>query len=263
MKMALIAAGGLALAVGGAQAASLGGRLSYPSEELPAMIVVARDALGVTRFAETKPRQARYRIEVPEGTYVVYAVPVGTGKPPPGQVPPRGAYTQYTLCGRDKAALQAGRCRTGPLVEVRVAASEQREDIDIDDWYLPDALAATLNVISDAPPPPPGADALFAKYRVSADPPAQTKPIDFNAAPAPVKARAAEVQRAATRGPFFAGSVAIARWSCGQGCEGWALADIASGRVAWIDDPALQPLRTDLPCDLEALDAREDSPGAR
>ena len=53
--------------------------------------------------------------------------------------------------------------------------------------------------------------------------------------------------------------MAIARWSCGAGCENWALADIASGRLAWIDDPALQPLRAELPCDLEALDAREDS----
>jgi hypothetical protein len=248
------------LAGGAAQAASLGGRLSYPSEGLPAMIVVARDAAGVTRFTETKAGQARYRIDVPAGTYVLYAVPVGIGKPPPGQVPPRGAYTEYTLCGRDKAALQAGRCRTGPLVEVRVADGDKRDDLDLDDWYLPDALAATLNVLSDAAPPvPQGVEALFAKYPINPDPPADAKAPDLNAAPAPVRAHGAAIQTAATRGPFFAGGVGIARWSCGRGCENWALVDLASGRIAWLDDPALQPLRADLPCDLEPIDSREDS----
>ena len=79
-------------------AATLGGRLAYPSEALPAMVVVARDSAGAMHILETKAGQARYRLEVPAGTYVVYAVPLGIGTAP-GKVPLRGAHTAYSICG--------------------------------------------------------------------------------------------------------------------------------------------------------------------
>src|SRR5258708_332533 len=249
------------LASGALPAATLGGRLEYPGEALPPMIVVARNAVGATLFTQTKAGQARYRLEVPAGSYVVFAIPVGV-RAQPGQVPLRGAHTAYSICGRDKARLQAGRCQTGPLVELRVAADERREDVDVDDWYLPEALMATLNLAiqETAADRSPGADALFAKYPADPSPLAATKPPDFDSAPAAVKSFRSRILRAPTPGPFApAGRVAVARWGCGSSCESWALVDMASGRITWIDDPAVQPLRFDFPCDAQPLEAREES----
>src|SRR5262245_13237484 len=202
-------------------AATIGGRLSYPSEELPGMTVVARNGAGETFSVETKPRQDRYRLEVPEGRYVVFAIAQGIGDAAGKE--PRGAYTSYSICARDKARLKAGRCATGPLEEVNVTPSRGREDVDIDDWTLPEQLAATL-VLQD----------LFARYPADLNPPALTRETDLSTAPAGADHQ--RIQRAATRGPFFAGRVAVARWPCGEGCENWALVDIATGRIVSLDD---------------------------
>ena len=226
-------------------AATIGGRLSYPSEELPAMTVVARNAAGETFSVETRSKQPRYRIEVPEGRYVVFAIAQGTGDASGKE--PRGAHTAYSLCARDKARLQAGRCRTGPLEEVSVTQARGREDVDIDDWYLPDALAATL-ALQD----------LFARYPADLNAPATTRPADFTTAPP--GADYERIQRAATRGPFYAGYIAVARWPCGAECENWALVDMSTGRIAFMDDAALQPLRGRFPCKkAEALEFSEAS----
>jgi hypothetical protein len=222
-------------------AATIGGRLSYPSEELPAMTVVARNPAGETFAVDTKPKQARYRIEVPEGRYQVFAIALGTGDAS-GKAP-RGAHTAYSLCARDKARLKAGRCKTGPLEDVSVTQARGREDVDIDDWYMPDAITETL-VLQD----------LFARYPADLNPPAQTRSPDF--ATAPAGADVERIQRAVTRGPFYAGRVAVARWPCGEGCENWALVDTASGRIAWMDDP----LNGAFPCKkAEALEFSEAS----
>ena len=137
------------------------------------------------------------------------------------------------------------------VVAIALAANDRREDVDVDDWYMPDSLMATLTLASPT-------DALFAKYPADPAPLAATRPPDFDSAPAAVKPYRTRIQRAATRGPYFAGRVAVARWGCGAGCEGWALVDMASGRITRIDDPALQPLRA-LPCGADPLEAREES----
>jgi hypothetical protein len=226
-------------------AATIGGRLSYPSEELPGMTVVARNAAGETFSVDTKPKQARYRLEVPEGRYVVFAIAQGTGDAA-GKAP-RGAHTAYSICARDKSRLQAGRCKTGALEELSVTQARGREDVDIDDWYMPDAVTATL-VMQDP----------FARYPADLNPPAQTRMPDFAGAPA--GADMDRIQRAVTRGPFYAGRVAVARWPCGEGCENWALVDMASGRIVATEDAALQPLRGGFPCKkAEALEFSEAS----
>ena len=222
-------------------AATIGGRLGYPSEELPGMTVVARNALGETFAVETRPQQARYRLEVPDGRYVVFAIARGTGEAAGRER--RGAHTSYSLCARDRARLQAGRCQTGPLEEVSVTQARGREDVDIDDWNLPDALAATLDQ-EDA----------FARYPADLNPPPVTREPDFALAPA--GADRERIVRAVVLGPFYAGRVAVARWPCGEACENWALVDLASGRIAWMDDA----LRRDFPCKkAEALEFSEAS----
>jgi len=207
--------------------------------------VVARNAAGATFAVETKPKQPRYHLEVPEGRYVVFAIARGTGDAS-GKAP-RGAHTSYSLCARDKARLRAKRCATGPLEEVTVTPSRGRDDVDIDDWTMPEALAETL-VEQD----------LFAKYPADLNPPPETRSPDFGTAP--IGADLERIQRAATRGPFYAGRVAVARWPCGEACENWALVDIATGRIVSPGDQALQPLRSEFPCKkAEALEFSEAS----
>jgi len=243
MRLAVV--GGLLLTATPVIGATIGGRLSYPSDELPGMTVVARNAAGETFSAETAPKQARYRLEVPEGRYVLFAIAQGTGDAS-GKAP-RGAHTTYSTCARDKARLQARRCKTGPLEEVSVTQARGREDVDIDDWTLPDAITATLDLQDP-----------FARYPADLDPPAQTRMPDFAGAPA--GADLERIRRAATRGPFYAGRVAVARWPCGEACENWALVDMASGRIVVTDDAALQPLRGGFPCKkAEALEFSEAS----
>ena len=209
------------------------------------MTVVARNAAGATFAVETRPKQARYRLEVPEGRYVVFAIARGTGDSAGKE--PRGAHTSYSLCARDKARLAAGRCATGPLEEVMVTPARGREDVDIDDWTIPEGLAATL-----------AEQDLFAKYPADLNPPPATRSPDF--ASAPLGADIERIQRAVTRGPFYAGRVAVARWPCGDVCEHWALVDIATGRIVSPDDAALQPLRSEFPCKkAEALEFSEAS----
>src|ERR1044071_4354592 len=54
----------------------------------------------------------------------------------------------------------------------------------------------------------------------------------------------------------FGGAVTKSGWPCGDGCESWALVDIASGRVAWMDEA----LYAGFPCKkAEALEFSEAS----
>ena len=124
-----------------------------------------------------------------------------------------------------------------------VTQARGREDVDIDDWTIPDALAETLDLQD-----------VFARYPADLDPPPSTRSPDFALAPA--GADRERILRAVVRGPFYAGRVAVARWPCGEACENWALVDLASGRVAWMDDM----LRLDFPCKkAEALEFSEAS----
>ena len=205
------------------------------------MTVVARNAAGETFSVETRPKQARYRLEVPEGRYVVFAIARGTGEAAGKE--PRGAHTAYSICARDKTRMAAGRCKTGPLEEVSVTQGRGREDVDVDDWYIPDALAATLELQD-----------VFARYPADLNPPPATRAPDY--ATAPPGADLQRIERAVLRGPFYAGRVAVARWPCGEACENWALVDIGSGRVYWMEDA----LRAGFPCKkAEALEFSEAS----
>ena len=187
--MRILVAAALLLAAVPLRAATIGGRLSYPSEELPGMTVVARNAAGATFAVETKPKQARYRLEVPEGRYVVFAIARGTGGSSGKE--PRGAHTSYSICARDKARFKAGRCATGPLEEVTVTPTRGREDVDIDDWTIPEALAATLELQD-----------LFAKYPADLNPPAATRSPDFATAPFGADVERIQAESAAARGLF-------------------------------------------------------------
>jgi hypothetical protein len=140
--MHILVAAALLLAAVPLRAATIGGRLGYPSEELPGMTVVARNAAGATFAVETRPKQARYRLEVPGAA---------------------------TWCSRSCAAPATRRRSAGAtsncsaratrrgawalrLEEVTVTPARGREDVDITTGPCPrrrgDAAGRTVREIS-------------------------------------------------------------------------------------------------------------------
>jgi hypothetical protein len=150
------AAGRVALVVcltalsGAAVAGTITGGLAFPGEDIPALTVVAVEQGSGKQFSvETKAGQRSYRLDVPQGRYIVFAVPHGTGvADEPGQTPLRGAYSKFSACvmdSPDKAA--KGECNEHDLLTVEVAARDVHKRIDVYDWYLPDAEKGKLLAI--------------------------------------------------------------------------------------------------------------------
>jgi hypothetical protein len=133
--VSIVLAGALTLAGTSASAATIEGKLAYPSEEIPPLVIVAQNQTTRARIViETPARAKRYRIEVPAGRYFVYAIPAE-----PGLGTQRGAYSAYTVCGqRTPKLMQAGKCTEHRVLAVDVAERDSRTDIDLDDWYLPE-----------------------------------------------------------------------------------------------------------------------------
>jgi hypothetical protein len=246
----------LAIAGSASEAAMLAGRLAYPAETLPAVTVIARDATGENVFATHTVRgQSSYRLAVRPGAYVVFAVPDGG---PDSML--RGAHTEYSVCARERARLLAGRCRTGPLVIVQIANGESKTRIDIDDWNLPEELAVTLRlpVSKGTAPAPTAALPHFEAYPAAAPAATAAARPELGSAPPAARAFRSSLEAAVDKGPFFAGTVAVARWACGTTCENWALIDKLTGTITMPDSP-LQPLEHNLPCERELLEFRPDS----
>lgn len=114
------------LASGGA----ISGRISYPSEAIPPLKVVAfRVGSSEIYTVETTLNQTNYRIEnLPEGKYNVVAYTLGGESFPVGL---SGGYTQAVLCGMAESCTEHG------LVDVVVFNGEESSEIDILDWLQP------------------------------------------------------------------------------------------------------------------------------
>jgi hypothetical protein len=245
----------LGLASACAGAATLAGRLTYPGDAVPPMTVVARDAAGENVFAvHTTRGQTSYRLAVRPGAYIVFAVPAAADPRL------RGAYTTYSQCAHDRARVQSGRCRTGPLAVVKVAEGDSKTGIDVDDWNLPEEIAATLRwpVGKAAVTPAMASLPRYDAFPATATAPATWPAPNYDSAPPAARPFRTRLEAAVANGPYFAGTVAIARWGCGNGCESWALIDRATGTVTMPERP-LQPLDYDLPCEHELLEFRPDS----
>jgi len=134
---------------GVALAGIISGGLAFPGETIPALTVVAVEQSGKQFSVETKAGQRSYRLEVPQGSYIVFAVPHGEGvSDEPGQPPLRGAYSKFSTCvmnAPDKA--EKGECTEHDLLTVEVAAKAVHKRIDLYDWYLPDAEKGKLLAI--------------------------------------------------------------------------------------------------------------------
>jgi hypothetical protein len=109
-------------------AGSLSGQLSYPSEAIPALRVVAFDVNSQDYFyIETSYNQISYQITgLPAGTYFVVAYTLGGGSFPAGL---SGGYTEATLCGL------SANCTDHSLSPVNVTPGQDTPNVDPTDWY--------------------------------------------------------------------------------------------------------------------------------
>ena len=106
---------------------SISGNLSYPSDFLPPMRVVAFDAANILNYSyvDTLQGQAEYTIsELPAGVYHVVSYLMDSTSLV-------GGYTQMVSCG-----LQAG-CDDHSLIDVTVTPGQITTDINPGDWYAP------------------------------------------------------------------------------------------------------------------------------
>jgi hypothetical protein len=117
-----LGAGGEITDLGG----TLSGNLSYPSEGVPALRVVAFDAISGDPAAsiETAAGQSSYSLPLPPGVYNIVAYTLD------GKL--AGGYTIAVLCGLSAS------CTDHSLVPVPVAGGLEVSDIDPADWYAPE-----------------------------------------------------------------------------------------------------------------------------
>jgi hypothetical protein len=110
--------------------AHLRGRVSYPSEELPAMRVcaLATEDMGLGYCTRTKVNAPHYDLKVPPGTWILLAWPQDTGT----EGAP-GLLSQASEC----LATAGLNCDDHDFLELTVDAGEVREGLDINDWYYP------------------------------------------------------------------------------------------------------------------------------
>ena len=123
------------------QFGSISGSLSFPSEGIPALHVVAFDANSQAYYSvATAANQSVYRFEnLPAGFYYIVAYTQDGAF--------SGGYTQAVPCGL------AVNCSDHSLIPVEVKAGQESTDINPGDWYAP-AGAFPPNPL--APPPAPG-----------------------------------------------------------------------------------------------------------
>jgi hypothetical protein len=104
---------------------AISGHLSYPSEGIPPLRVVAFDIETQEAIAslETEANQAAYSLPVPPGAYYVVAYTLD------GQL--AGGYTAAVVCGLTVE------CTDHSLLPVMAAPGFAMDSIDPGDWYAP------------------------------------------------------------------------------------------------------------------------------
>ncbi len=102
------------------------GSLSYPSEGIPPLLVVAFNALSLDPAAsvDTVAGQSSYSIPLPDGVYLIVAYTLD------GQL--AGGYTAAVLCGLSVD------CTDHELIPVPVAGGMAVDEVDPGDWYAPE-----------------------------------------------------------------------------------------------------------------------------
>jgi hypothetical protein len=103
----------------------IAGHLSYPSEWIPPLRVVAFDVntMVAVETLDTLENDSFYTLTLPVGTYYVVAYTMDGAL--------AGGYSQAVPCGLTVA------CNDHSLVAVQVLANMSVPDIDPGDWYAP------------------------------------------------------------------------------------------------------------------------------
>lgn len=110
-------------------AGSIGGKLSYPSESIPPLRIVAIKVDTGEYFSTEVFDQGTYQLDgLPVGKYHVIAYLVDHAGLDPNLA---GGYTQYVSCG------QTASCSDHSLLDVEVKSGLVTSYIDPADWYAP------------------------------------------------------------------------------------------------------------------------------
>ena len=242
----------------GARAGVIEGAVTFPSQLVPSMTVLASDVdTSKIHSVQLVRGQANFTVNVPPGRYLVFMAPNEPGAPNV-----YGAYTQYSLC----ASHDIGKCEDHTLVPVTVTAKAPRAAVTIDDWYLTDEVAGQIDrirgIAAGADPEPLSAP-RFSEYP-STGFDDDAKPKVDSVASELSEGELGTVQRALSNGPNFAGHVTVALTRCGLTCGRLILVDWHGGAIQEVplQGPQDQPAETEetLPCRAdEALLFRRDS----
>lgn len=123
-----------------AQTGSIAGNLSYPSEGIPPLLVVAFDVNTYAYyFVLTEQNQQTYQIDnIPPGTYHVFAYLL-----PDGSLV--GAYDQFYLCGLSVE------CTDFTLINVAVQAGVVTQNVNPGNWYSDSSTYPAMPAIAGSP----------------------------------------------------------------------------------------------------------------
>lgn len=104
------------------------GRLSYPSEMIPELLIVAFNSQNLEEYEYIKTgiNQSDYELELPKGTYFLVSYVADES----GNY--GGGYTNAVACGLSVE------CEDHSLVEVEVNKDTVIQNIDLTDWYAPE-----------------------------------------------------------------------------------------------------------------------------
>jgi hypothetical protein len=240
----------------GALAGTIEGVVTFPTQLVPSMTVYASD-LDTARVHSVQlvRGEANFTLEVPPGHYLVFLAPNEPGAPNI-----YGAYTQYSLCAPHDGD---AKCEDHALVAIAISAKAPHSAVTIDDWYLPDDIAAQIDRIRGVAAgsnSEPLSAPRFSEYPSASFDAAAAPEIDFGGSELS-DAERANVRQALSSGPNFAGHVTAALTRCGPSCGRVVLVDWLSGAIQGLPLQAPRAeIQGPLPCRTdEALLFRRDS----
>jgi hypothetical protein len=240
-------------------AALIEGQIVFPGQSAPAMTAyICEVDTSRIHTLPIAPNQSKFSLEVPAGRYIVFLAPKEPGAPDI-----YGAHTRYSLCAShvpEGAAGDGEDCADHSLADVTLSSRAARASVNVDDWYLSDAIASQLDRIRGieaSGAAEPLAAPRFSEYKAGPYEAGAAPKLEFADASPGTEDRA-RLQQLLAGAPNFAGSFSVARIHCGNGCEHLVLIDWRSGRILEPAGPG--EIRGALPCRAEeAVLFRRDS----